>query len=87
MDENQLKGLGYDRFMRKHSWVFYGGSFIAFIALLLFYRYLPDLQMLAFVPAFALFVGWLYFASRESIKVLNFVKGKEEPVDLDELLR
>lgn len=85
MDENQLKGISYDRFMCRHQWVFYGGAFIAFIAALLFFKYLPDLQMLAFVPAFALFVGWLYFASRESKKVLNFVKGKEEPIDLDEL--
>jgi uncharacterized membrane protein YfcA len=85
MDENQLRGMGYDRFMKKHFWLFFGGIILAFAALLLIAKYLPNYQFIGFVPSLLFVVVWYYFVSKESKKVLDFVKGKEEPVDLDEL--
>ena len=85
MDENQLKGLGYDRFMKKYFWLFAGGIVLAFVALVLISKYLPNYQFIGFIPSLAFVAVWSYFVARESKKVLNFVKGKEEPVDLDEL--
>jgi hypothetical protein len=82
MDENQLKGLAFDRVMVKKRAYYFIGVVVAGIGFVVIARYS---YIFSIIPLVLFLAGWFYFFVKESKKVLNFVKGKEEPVDLDEL--
>lgn len=83
MSEEQVKDVGFNRFAKKHIRVLYGGIVLSVAAFLLGMAFLRGNQIISVIPGVLFAVWWFNSSIKEGKRVLDFVKGKEQSIDLD----
>lgn len=86
MSEEQVKDIGLARFSKTHTKECWAGTIVSSVSLIAGVILLQgSVMFVSVIPAFLFIAWWLSSSLNEGKKVLNFIKGKDQPVDLDEL--
>ena len=84
MNEDQIKDVGIGRFTKRHNNAFYIGTIASAGSVLAGQAFLHEkVVIISVIPGLLFMVWWLLSSIKEGKRVLDFVKGKEQPIDLD----